>query len=224
MLSQLHKSSHQQHVESFMLRARQDVPVTPTIPSVRVRVLRAKLILEEALETIEALGVTVSMHTLAGGINHINKHRDLDYMAMPDEEFDLVEVIDGCCDIKVVTTGTLSACGIPDEPFQQLVDANNLSKFGPGHTFRQDGKIVKPPGHEPPPILAALRQLCYANKLGYAVCGGYVVPTGLPGDEVDERNPYAIQHSNRTATQGQGSPSNSQGSSRPASPSPGGSP
>ena len=71
----------------------------------------------------------------------------------------MVETIDGCCDLAVVTTGTLSACGVPDLPFQQAVDQNNLEKFGPGNTIRDDGKLIKPPGHKPPDIAGILSRL-----------------------------------------------------------------
>ncbi len=50
------QSSHQQRVEHFMRQARQPLPEEPSIPSEEIRRLRAKLILEEALETIKALG------------------------------------------------------------------------------------------------------------------------------------------------------------------------
>lgn len=40
---------------------------------------------------------------------------------------------------------------------QQLVDENNLAKFGPGGYRRDDGKWIKPPGHKPPAIAKALR-------------------------------------------------------------------
>jgi predicted HAD superfamily Cof-like phosphohydrolase len=65
---------------------------------------------------------------------------------------DLLQVIDGCCDIKVVTTGTLSAFGVHDSPFQQEVDRTNLAKFGPGGHRRDDGKWIKPPDWQPPRI------------------------------------------------------------------------
>lgn len=147
------KSKHQQRVEEFMLLARQEVPDKPTIPSKEVRELRAKLILEEALETIQALGFTV--YSVEGSVNLANKGWQL----AEAYHADLEEIIDGCCDIQVVTTGTLSACGVPDKPFQKEVDKNNLAKFGPGHTIREDGKLVKPPDHKPPQIKEILDTL-----------------------------------------------------------------
>ncbi len=156
---------HQMEVEAFMLRAKQDVPLIPTTPSDYVRILRAKIILEEALETIQkGLGVTVSLDIDQG--NHsqsfeINNNQ-LTFATSLTQQFDMIELIDGCCDVAVVSTGTLSACGIPDTPFQNEVNKNNLMKFGPGYVIRDDGKILKPPQHIPPDIAGILNQLVEA--------------------------------------------------------------
>lgn len=137
------KSQHQQRVEQFMRLASQDVPDSLHIPNQFTRRLRADLILEEAYETVEALGFEVE------------RQAEIVHRGEPN----VIEVIDGCCDLSVVTTGTLSAFGIPDEPFQQLVDENNLAKFGPGHSLRSDGKLIKPPGHRPPDIRGLIRDV-----------------------------------------------------------------
>ncbi len=144
------RSSHQQRVDFFMIKASQVLPGVPTVPDVKIRALRARLILEEALEAVKALGFTARANILK-----------LDGMTIELEalfEPDLVEIADGCADIKVVTTGTLSACGIADEKLQLLVDENNLAKFGPGHRIRADGKLIKPPEHKPPDVWALLTE------------------------------------------------------------------
>lgn len=126
------------------------------------RILRAKLILEEAFETVYALGVSVGYPSSSLAKNEETGDMPLYLDALvyrADLEYNPVEVIDGCCDIKVVTTGTLVAMGVPDEPFQHAVDANNLAKFGPGGYRREDGKWVKPPGHKPPDIEGILQEL-----------------------------------------------------------------
>jgi len=41
----------------------------------------------------------------------------------------LKDIINGCCDVLVVTTGTLSACGVNDIRPVEIVDENNLDKF-----------------------------------------------------------------------------------------------
>ncbi len=136
------RSEHQLSVDEFMRLAKQDLPQKPTLPAENVLKLRAKLILEECLETIAALGFRVE-----------------DGLLVSSGPPNLVEIVDGCCDIAVVTTGTLSACGIPDLPFQRAVNENNLAKFGPGHSIREDGKLIKPPGHRPPDIRKLLKEI-----------------------------------------------------------------
>jgi predicted HAD superfamily Cof-like phosphohydrolase len=145
------KTSHQIRVEKFMLAAGQSVPQKPCIPNELTRILRARLILEECLETVEALGFQID-----GGPKAMAEEI-LDGTA--DCKPDLIEIIDGCCDIKVVTTGTLSACGLPDDPFQVEVDLNNLAKFGPGGHRRSDGKWEKPPNFTGPDIKGVLERL-----------------------------------------------------------------
>lgn len=145
------KSRHQKLVESFMKKAGQDVPEKPTIPSKEVRLLRAKLILEEALETIWALGIDDIL--VKGG--KLSSVGDCEFFCCG--YVDILGVIDGCCDLNVVSTGTLSAFGIPDEPMQLLVDRANLRKFSEGSYRRDDGKWMKPPDWEPPePKIAVL--------------------------------------------------------------------
>jgi predicted HAD superfamily Cof-like phosphohydrolase len=74
-------------------------------------------------------------------------------------QFNMEETIDGCCDLSVVTIGTLSTLGVPDKPFLEEVDNNNLAKFGPGGYRNDYGKWVKPPGHKPPDISRILSEL-----------------------------------------------------------------
>ena len=118
------KTEHQQRVEQLMDGAEQHVPDRPMVPDEKTRLLRARLILEEVIETIEALGCQMV----------VNQE---DWIT-PKDDMVLVEVIgpgdlegiaDGCADVIVVTTGTLSACGIADDSLQTEVDNNNLKKF-----------------------------------------------------------------------------------------------
>lgn len=131
-----------------MQKVGQDTPEGAVIPDEKIRILRAKLILEEALETVAAMGVTVHV----GGQEVAEE--ELVYAAPND--VDLKEVVDGCADISVVTIGTLIAFGVDDEPVLEEVDASNLRKFGEGSYRREDGKWMKPPGWTPPDIMGAI--------------------------------------------------------------------
>lgn len=142
-------TKHFEKVLEFMRGAKQGCPAAPTMPDAETRKLRAKLVLEEALETVEALGFELHPDIGDGG-----EMRDYELMPNPYGP-NMTEIVDGCCDIKVVTTGTLIACGIPDDVVQDLVDDNNLEKLAKG-TIREDGKLIKPPGHKPPDIAGFL--------------------------------------------------------------------
>jgi predicted HAD superfamily Cof-like phosphohydrolase len=142
---------HQQRIRSFMQNAGQDTPAEPIIPDASTRILRAKLILEEAFETVAALGLTARLN---GGANVEVTASDLVFE--PTGEVDVEGVADGCADISVVTIGTLIAFGIDEEPLLEEVDAANLRKFGPGGYRRDDGKWMKPPGWTGPDIAAAI--------------------------------------------------------------------
>ena len=95
-----------------MQKAGQDTPAEPVVPDAETRILRAKLILEEALETVEALGVQVTLPEAEGA--PVLDRSELAFAAEGD--VDLEGVVDGCADISVVTVGTLIAFGIDDEP------------------------------------------------------------------------------------------------------------
>lgn len=147
-------SGHWHDVFLFMKHAGQELPDEIGIPSEAVRKLRAALILEEALETVKALGFNATVRGVS-----VQKNIDLMAAYTPDLE----EVFDGCADLSVVTEGTLIAFGMPDRALYHLVDLNNLEKFGPGSRKREDGKWIKPPGHRPPPIKALVNVLRLQN-------------------------------------------------------------
>lgn len=139
---------NQAAVELFMRLAGQETPAVPTVPDAETRLLRAKLLMEETLETIvRGLGVGVDYFSANGSWK-------FSIMGPPN----MVEIADGVADVIVVATGTALACGIKLEPIQQLVDEANLAKFAPGATRREDGKWLKPPGWEPPKIAEELQR------------------------------------------------------------------
>lgn len=150
-------SSHYDRVRQFHEKAGATINKTPTMPPAEDRLLRAKLIMEEALETVEALGLSPLVRLSSNGEHFADVViEDMEFKA--DREPDLVEIADGCADIMVVTTGTLISMGIPDIELQRIVDENNLAKFGPGGHRRADGKWIKPPNHQPPDIERVLRE------------------------------------------------------------------
>lgn len=141
-------SAHYARIRTFMQKAGQATRDQPTMPTEEERVLRAKLIMEEALETCEALGVKVVARAADESLDPAAL-----YFCMSDKAPDLIKIADGCADLSVVTVGTLIACGIADTDLFQIVDEHNLAKFGPGGYRRDDGKWIKPPDLQPPDML-----------------------------------------------------------------------
>lgn len=141
-------TDHYQRVQEFMEKAGQETPDEPTMPDADVRRLRAMLILEEALETIDALGIDLMVEITRG-----DEELDIDsFRFLESDDANLEEIADGCADISVVTIGTLISCGIVDAPLLEEVDRANLRKFGPGHSFNEAGKLIKPDDFEGPDV------------------------------------------------------------------------
>jgi predicted HAD superfamily Cof-like phosphohydrolase len=173
---------HYDRVKKFMEHANQDTPDKPCVPDEETRVLRAKLSVEEVLETTLALGTCVRVRSSNGEMVEVNK--DTVEIVPSIIRPDLEAIVDGFADISVVNAGMLIACGITDVAILQEVDKNNLAKFEhhcpecgkPGGPFvgggkvpgdrhcqdcdvefrsgyrRNDGKWIKPASHKPPAI------------------------------------------------------------------------
>lgn len=144
----LDKSIEQVRVESFMRSAGQVVRPCPEIPTEEERRLRARLILEEAIETVNALGF--SIHPLPCEIKSVD-----DVNLSSNLPPDLEQIVDGCCDVLVVTLGTLSACGVADVgPMHKVLEANQ-KKFDGGYRD-EHGKWRKGPDWTAPDIVGEL--------------------------------------------------------------------
>lgn len=108
-------TNSQKSVRDWMAAFGQKTPEKPCVPSLEVRKLRAKLILEEALETCYAL----NMHPYLRRNHYEDDMLEEDsYVFWEDknQEIKLSDIADGCEDLKVVTEGTLVACGLVREP------------------------------------------------------------------------------------------------------------
>jgi predicted HAD superfamily Cof-like phosphohydrolase len=101
-----------------------DIPVASTA-KIRRAELRAGLIEEEAAETCAAI-----------------------------RRGDLIESIDGLCDLVCVVYGAALEFGIDLDPFWSEVHRTNMAKAG--GPAREDGKRLKPPGWTPPDIAGVL--------------------------------------------------------------------
>lgn len=115
-------------VAAFHVAAGIPIVASPQVPSTVRKELRIKLIMEEVLdETLRAL-----------------------------REDDLVGLADGICDSIYVLVGTALEYGLPLEQLWAEVQRANMAKFAEGWWVREDGKVMKPPGWQPPEIAKGL--------------------------------------------------------------------
>jgi predicted HAD superfamily Cof-like phosphohydrolase len=132
---------YQAAVLEFHHKMQQAAPERPTLDDYPFE-LRAKLILEEALEFMEACGLKQRAGFPVGVF--------LPALTGPDWS----SMIDALCDILYVTFGAAVAMGIDLDRFFEEVQRANLAKAG--GPVREDGKRLKPPGWTPPDIKAIL--------------------------------------------------------------------
>lgn len=153
---------HWQRVRRMMQAFGQATPGLPELPPVCDRVARARMLLEEVLEYVEAAGLQVRVTTAAadGVVVPLTMHNvQIDPIVGPCS-VSLVEMCDALVDVRVVATGGMVACGVRDAPLQLLVDDNNMRKAEHGRLCPNTGKFLKPDGHVPPDVAGEIaRQL-----------------------------------------------------------------
>lgn len=138
-----------------MLKAGQKVPATIEMPSKEQRMLRVKLLLEEVLEYANAAGIKVA----------IKDDYELNSIELFVEDFtlteggvpNLVDMIDGLCDIVYVAVGGQLETGINPEPFDTEVCDSNDSKFIDGHRA-ENGKWIKGRSYRPVDLKSILKK------------------------------------------------------------------
>lgn len=75
-------------------------------------------------------------------------------------------VLDACVDLVYVVCQFANSLNLPfDEAFEE-VHRSNMAKRGPDGkvTYREDGKVLKPPGWTPPNLLLVLEQAQKAHR------------------------------------------------------------
>lgn len=118
-----------------------EIPIGETI-GIRRPKLRAELIMEEAVETAEALTGQQIRWEYTGKRIRMNPRKRL------------IKFIDGVCDCLAVVYGAAVEAGVDVGPFWNEVHATNLAKQGGPR--RADGKVLKPPGWKRPDIEGVL--------------------------------------------------------------------
>ena len=149
-------NNNQKRVLDFMSRIPSQataIATSPRVPSIQARLLRARLMMEEPLETIrKGLGVDICLRDSEGRLHEI-LFENLSFST--GREVDLVEVADGLSDSEVVNLGTAIVCGIDHQPVFDLVMDNNDLKTETG-TIDEHGKLVKAADHPKPDVKTLL--------------------------------------------------------------------
>lgn len=127
----------------------------PATPMLRNPVLRARLIVEEAIETVFALvGDRAGYSLVQDVLRSVVEKRAQDKAT---GEPNMIEAIDGVIDTIVVCAGTGEDIGVDLDPFfDAVMDANMKKVNGP---IDSNGKRLKPPGWTPPDLDAVLARV-----------------------------------------------------------------
>jgi len=122
----------QEDIVTLMKQFNQEVKESPELPDAATRLLRARLVFEEALEFVKGCGCTVTRATAgANGQETVAVIDEISVSPDPEGKPDLVEYVDGCVDQLVVTYGALNAAGIMAQPAWDEVQRSNMSKAWP---------------------------------------------------------------------------------------------
>jgi predicted HAD superfamily Cof-like phosphohydrolase len=138
----------QEDIVALMKQYNQEVKNAPELPDAETRLLRARLVFEEALEFVKGCGCTVT-RTIAGE-NGSEQSAVIDEIAVtsdPKGEPNFIEYVDGCIDQLVVTYGALNAAGVNAQPAWDEVQRSNMSKAWP-HCNVCDAVLERSSGQE----------------------------------------------------------------------------
>src|SRR5664279_82381 len=138
----------QEDIVTLMKQFSQQVKESPELPDPETRLLRARLVFEEALEFVKGCGCTVTMQLVGSKGDETTAVIDeISIVLDPSGNPDFVEYVDGCIDQLVVTYGALNAAGVKAESAWDEVQRSNMSKAWP-HCSVCDAVLVRDSGAE----------------------------------------------------------------------------
>jgi len=135
----------QEDIVTLMVQFEQDVKDSPELPDAATRLLRARLVFEEALEFVRACGCTVAKAGEDGTKTTVID--EISVVAAPELAPDFTEYVDGCIDQLVVTYGALVAAGVKAQSAWDEVQRSNMSKAWP-HCSECNAVLVRGTGEE----------------------------------------------------------------------------
>jgi predicted HAD superfamily Cof-like phosphohydrolase len=136
----------QEDIVTLMRQFEQEVKGAPELPDGATRLLRARLVFEEALEFVRACGCTVEMTKSDGATAAVID--EISVVVEANGSPDFTEYVDGCIDQLVVTYGALNAAGVKAQSAWDEVQRSNMSKAWP-HCSACDAVLVGGAGEEP---------------------------------------------------------------------------
>lgn len=140
-------------VRVFMTSTHQETRDTPGLPSVSTLKLRARLVIEEAFEFVQALYKGNPSPTLRDRLENL-KLTSLELISYYTPAPSLPDTADACADLDYVVEGCRIALGVQATPIADEVHAANMLKLtGP---IDEHGKRQKPEGWTPPDIRKVL--------------------------------------------------------------------
>jgi predicted HAD superfamily Cof-like phosphohydrolase len=135
----------QEDIVALMTQFEQEVKSAPELPDAGTRLLRARLVFEEALEFVRGCGCTVTVSGSSDdGPSVID---DIRVVLDPNGKPDFTEYVDGCIDQLVVTYGALNAAGMKAQSAWDEVQRSNMSKAWP-HCSACDAVLLRGAGEE----------------------------------------------------------------------------
>jgi predicted HAD superfamily Cof-like phosphohydrolase len=137
----------QEDIVTLMTQFNQEIKPSPELPDPQTRLLRARLVFEEALEFVRGCGCTVTTAAAPDEGEGKPVIDDIGVVLDPNGSPDLVEYVDGCIDQLVVTYGALNAAGIRAQSAWDEVQRSNMSKAWP-HCSVCDMVLERGPGPE----------------------------------------------------------------------------
>jgi hypothetical protein len=146
----MNNSEHEQ-VRTWMGKFKQPIPTTISIPDVNIRKLRARLMLTEVIETIKALGFDIKICDLYqdADATYISEVSDKDWNILLDtyHEPNLIKILDGTADTRVVAHGTEISLGVDkelsDKIFSEIMRSNDSKLWTRNEVINTQGNPNK---------------------------------------------------------------------------------
>lgn len=154
--------TEQAQIHEFMVKAEQETPDRPTLPSMQVRIGRLKWLAEELCELANAWGVEIDLNNRGNTTGNFVA-TPVDNPQFTDPVDAITEAYDASLDLIVFAVGNGVAMGTELQPGWDEVHSSNMSKFIDGYK-REDGKWIKGPSYKPAQLAPIIRAQLEAAK------------------------------------------------------------